>query len=418
MKFIEALKLRSRLLLLLTVITLGLVSIGVIGSLYVKNMKKSIDAVYFGSLIPVTELNDILHTYNMDLSKTIYKSQRLELSLSESASEIENALFTIQRKWKSYRSHYKRDDEKGYVDYTSMEIEKTNQYFQKILDYTLAGKDVSKISINTLEKKLFHITTVIEKLTHYEMSVAKYERRAFLKEYDKTLSSLGYALSIIILALLGSSYYVFSTIQEDHTRLENMTKKLKKANKKLEHVSYVDPLTNLYNRRYFNHIYERELRQAKRDKSYITFMMLDIDFFKQYNDTYGHIAGDATLKVVAEVLQSTVKRPTDYVFRLGGEEFGVLLTKTDETNSARLAREICDTLRAKEIEHSGSKVNQFVTISIGVVCCIADDALENEMLISRSDEMLYKAKDGGRDGYIITSNVRKGNESKQQQMSA
>ncbi len=418
MKFIEALKLRSRLLLLLAVITLGLVSIGVIGSLYVKNMKKSIDSVYFGSLIPVTELNDILHTYNMDLSKTIYKSQRLELSLSESASEIENALFRIQRKWQSYRSHYKRDDEKGYVDYTSVEIEKTNQYFRKILAYTLAGKDVSKISINTLEKKLFHITTVIEKLTHYEMSVAKYERRAFLKEYDKTLSSLGYALTIIILALLGSSYYVFSTIQEDHTRLENITKKLKKANKKLEHVSYVDPLTNLYNRRYFNHIYERELRQAKRDKSYITFMMLDIDFFKQYNDTYGHIAGDETLKVVAEVLQSTVKRPNDYVFRLGGEEFGVLLTKTDETNSARLAREICDTLRAKEIPHSGSKVNQFVTISIGVVCCVADEALENEILISRSDEMLYKTKDGGRDGYSITSNVMRSNDTKYEGMSA
>jgi len=407
MKFIEALKLKSRLFILFMLITLGLVSVGVIGSLYIKNMKKNIDAVYFGALIPVSELNDILHTYNATLSKTIYKSQRLELSLGETASEIENALFNIQTKWKSYRSHFKRDDEKEYVDYTTLELQNTNHYFQKILKYTLAGNDLSKISVSTLEGKLFHITAVLEKLTHYEMNVAKYERKAFLREYDAAISTLGYVLSFIIILLLSISYYVFSSIQHDHTRLEIATKKLKIANKKLEHVSYVDALTNLYNRRYFNHIYEKEMRQAKREKNYITFMMLDIDFFKQYNDTYGHVAGDETLKVVAEVLQNTLRRPNDYVFRLGGEEFGVLFTKTDESNSARIAREICDTLRAREIEHKGSKVNEFVTISIGVVCCVADSALDKEVLISRADKMLYGAKDGGRDGYKITSNVRK-----------
>ena len=407
MKFIEALKLRSRLFFLFILITMGLAVIGVVGSIHIKNMKKSIDAVYFGSLVPVTELNDILHTYNSTLSKTIYKSQRLELSLGETASEIENSLFNIQTKWKSYTSHFKRDDELEYVDYTTVEIKATNAYFEKILKHTLAGEDLSKISVSTLETKLFHITAVIEKLTNYEINMANYERKVFLQQYDSAISTLGYALSIIILAILFISYYVFTTVQQDHTRLELSAKKLKIANKKLEHVSYVDSLTNLHNRRYFNHIYERELKLAKREKSYITFMMLDIDFFKQYNDTYGHVEGDETLKAVAKVLQNTLRRPNDYVFRLGGEEFGVLLTKTDETHSARLAREICDTLRAKEIKHTGSKVNKFVTISIGVVCCVADEALEDEVLISRADEMLYKAKDGGRDGYIITSNVSK-----------
>ena len=403
MKFIETLKLKSRLSILFILIALGLVSVGVIGSLYVKNMKKNIDAVYFGALIPVSELNDILHTYNATLAKTIYKSQRLELSLSETSSEIENALFTIQTKWKSYRSHFKRDDEKEYVDYTSLEIQKTNLYFKRILHYALAGKDLSKISVNTLEGKLFHITGVLEKLTHYEMNVAKYERKAFLQEYDAAISTLGYVLSFIIVLLLSISYYVFASIQYDHARLEIATKKLKKANKKLERASYVDSLTNLYNRRYFNHIYERELKQARRDKSYITFMMLDIDFFKQYNDTYGHVAGDETLKKVSKVLQNSVKRPHDYVFRLGGEEFGVLLTKTDETNSARLAREICDNIRAQEIEHKNSKVHQYVTISIGVVCCVADEALKDELFITRADEMLYNSKDTGRDRYTITT---------------
>lgn len=188
-------------------------------------------------------------------------------------------------------------------------------------------------------------------------------------------------------------------------KLEITTKKLKRANKKLENVSYTDALTSLHNRRYFNLIYDRELKRAKRTKSYITFMMIDIDFFKQYNDTYGHIEGDFALKSVAKVLKDFLKRPSDYVFRLGGEEFGVILIDTDESNSARLAREICDGVRLREIKHESSKAHEFLTISIGVVCCVADEALNEEILISRADEMLYKAKESGRNGYVITTNV-------------
>jgi len=90
---------------------------------------------------------------------------------------------------------------------------------------------------------------------------------------------------------------------------------------------------------------------------------------------------------------------------LGGEEFGVLLTDTDESNSAKLARDICDAVRKKQLKHEKSSVHEFITISIGVVCCIADDALDDEVLISRADEMLYEAKETGRDRYMITSNV-------------
>jgi len=137
----------------------------------------------------------------------------------------------------------------------------------------------------------------------------------------------------------------------------------------------------------------------------VTFMMIDVDYFKQYNDTYGHVEGDFALKSVAKILKDTLKRPSDYIFRLGGEEFGVLLSDTDESNSAKLARELGDALRVREIKHETSKTNKFLTISLGVVCCIADEALDDEVLISRADEMLYEAKETGRDRYIITSNV-------------
>ena len=384
---------------------MGLVTVGVMGTMNINAMKKNMDALYFGSLVPVTELNDVMHTYTSSLSRTVYKSSRHEISPSSIASEIENALFNVNVKWKSYVSHYKREDELQYVDYASLEIESANSYFRLILKAALDGKDLSSISINQLEKRVEHVASVVQKLITYEVSVAQYERKNFLNKYDSTVNQLGVALFIIIIAILMISWHVFTSIQQDHTRLEVAAKKLKRINKKLENVSYTDSLTSLHNRRYFNLVYEKELKQAKRDKSYITFMMLDIDYFKQYNDTYGHLQGDVALKAVAKVLKETLKRPNDYIFRLGGEEFGVLLTKTDESNSANLARDICNSLRAREIEHKNSQVNDFLTISIGVVCCVADEALADEILISRADEMLYEAKKSGRDMYVITSNV-------------
>ena len=210
---------------------------------------------------------------------------------------------------------------------------------------------------------------------------------------------------MVILGVLLISYYVFKSIQKDQTKLEITTKKLKHANKKLENVSYTDSLTGLYNRRYFNIVYDREIKRAKRNKSYITFMMLDIDYFKQYNDTYGHIEGDFALKSVAKVLKDTLKRPSDFLFRLGGEEFGIVLVETTQEDSQKLAKNICKSVKEREIKHESSKVNEFITISIGIACCIADEALNEEILITRADEMLYKAKENGRDGYRITTDI-------------
>jgi len=405
MQFIEALKLRSKLLFLFILITLGLISVGIVGSIQINAMKKSMDSLYFGSLVPVTELNEVLQNYQNGLGMSLHKASRGELSPSDVAATMDDSLQNIRKKWKSYESHFKRDDEMQYVDYAALEIKATNNYFIRILKATLAGQNLRKINISILERKIAHIDRVIQKLINYENSVAHYERKKFLHNFHTTLVQLGSALGFIVLALLLISYHVFTSIQNDQTKLELATKKLRKANKKLESVSYTDSLTNLHNRRYFNLVFSRELKQAKRVKSYITFMMLDIDFFKQYNDTYGHIEGDHALKSVAKVLKDTLRRPTDYVFRLGGEEFGVLLTATDESSSAKLARDICDAIRAREIKHEKSSVNEFVTISIGVVCCVADEALVDDILISRADEMLYAAKESGRDRYIITSNV-------------
>jgi len=407
MKFIEAMKLRSKLFILFILITLGLFAIGIMGTGYINSMKKNIDSLYFGSLIPITELNEILQTYHYDLGNTVYRLSRDDIQKDEAIANIENALRIVRVKWRSYMSHFKREDELQYVEYVNSEIYSINNYFEKIAQ--AVGSDSTlrhKISVSTLEKRLSVIHKVLQKLIVYETKVANYERKTFLETYDSIVMQLGVILGLIILSILSISLYVFRSIQNDQTKLELASKKLKIANKKLENASYTDSLTNLHNRRYFNFIYEKELKRAKRNKNYITFMMLDIDFFKQYNDTYGHVEGDFALKSVAKVLKDSLRRPSDYVFRLGGEEFGVLLSETDESHSARLAREICNAVRAREIKHEASKVNQYLTISIGVVCMIADEKLDEELLISRADDMLYRAKESGRDRYIITTKLK------------
>ena len=405
MKFIEALRLRSKLFLLFIFITLGIVTLGMMGAINTQAMKNRIDNLYFGTLMPVTELNAILYSYNAKMLPALYKAKNDLIAPSELQELLLSTLEEIQRLWKSYTSHYKSRDEVAYVEYATQELQRTNDYCYKVLAASKEGVDLKKLSVALLDEKMEHINGVIKKLLDYEVNVARFERRVFLHNYHVMIRNVSVILAVIFFAVLFVTYLVFRSIQKEHTKLEAATKKLRQLNKQLENASYTDSLTGLHNRRYFNFIYEREIKRAKREKKYVTFMMIDIDYFKQYNDTYGHIAGDHTLQIVAKVIRSCFKRPSDFVFRLGGEEFGVLLLDTDELSSARLAKELCKKVKEQGIEHQASKAADVVTVSVGVVSCIADEVLDGDDLIRRADDMLYKAKEGGRDRYMITSEV-------------
>ncbi|MBE0513634.1 MAG: diguanylate cyclase [Sulfurimonas sp.] len=405
MNFMETLKLRGKLLFIFIIITVGLVVVGVMGTINLKSMKKNLDSLYFGSLVPVTELNKILQTYHRTLGSTLYKAKNAQISPDEVKSRIKSAIESIEKEWESYEKHFKRDYELGYIEYAAFEIKAANSYFSSAVESIENGSDMKNLSLSSVENRISHIHQVVNKLITYEVDVAKYERKNFLALYEALLMKVGSILVLVIFGVTVISFYVFKSIQSDQTSLEIFAKKLKIANKKLENASYTDSLTELHNRRYFNLVYDREIKRAKRNNSSITFMMLDIDYFKQYNDTYGHIEGDAALRSVAKVFKDLFKRPSDFVFRLGGEEFGVLFSEVDEENSAIIARNICDAVKGCGIKHEGSKINEFLTVSIGVACCVADEALDDEVLISKADEMLYRAKESGRDGYSITTNI-------------
>lgn len=166
--------------------------------------------------------------------------------------------------------------------------------------------------------------------------------------------------------------------------------------RKLEYLSYHDVLTGLPNRRLFEKRLDYEWKRAQRDQKTLALILLDIDFFKQYNDTYGHPAGDECLRQVAKTIQSCCKRSADLPARYGGEEFVILLPDTDQEGVILIAEDLRTRVELLDIKHQTSAVHDIVTATLGlsVVMPVAD--VSKQMLIAQTDEALYFAKRRGR----------------------
>ena len=171
--------------------------------------------------------------------------------------------------------------------------------------------------------------------------------------------------------------------------------------KRVEYLSITDELTQLYNRRYFNIKIEEEISRAKREDYYISFIMLDIDYFKKYNDTYGHQAGDVALQDISKVLIKSTNRASDFAFRLGGEEFGIIFSQEDKNKSIEFANLIKNEIENLKIEHSSSSISPFITASIGLIVKKGSAVLNSNDLYKEADEALYAAKSSGRNQIFI-----------------
>ena len=173
------------------------------------------------------------------------------------------------------------------------------------------------------------------------------------------------------------------------------------TNKKyIEHLSITDELTQLYNRRFFNIKIEEEINRVKRDNNHFSFLIMDIDYFKQYNDTYGHQQGDLALEKVANVLKERTNRASDFAFRLGGEEFGII-TALDKIKVVEFANLIKNEIENLQIEHKASKISKYLTISIGIVSKENKDIPSSDELYKEADDCLYEAKNLGRNSIFI-----------------
>lgn len=165
--------------------------------------------------------------------------------------------------------------------------------------------------------------------------------------------------------------------------------------------SMTDPLTQVYNRRSMSMFFKREMERAKRERKHLSFLLCDLDFFKLYNDTYGHPAGDEALKKVALTLRESFRRPGDLVFRMGGEEFGVLFGDLDWDKSFEYADKVRKSVEGLRIEHSLAEPAGVVTVSMGLYIMYDDPGIEEADMIKRADDALYRAKSKGRNKVVL-----------------
>jgi diguanylate cyclase (GGDEF)-like protein len=190
-------------------------------------------------------------------------------------------------------------------------------------------------------------------------------------------------------------------LQERLRLLEVRAKFLENSNQDLQRLSYLDSLTGIANRRHFEQTLDLEWRRANRNGTALSLIMVDIDFFKPFNDTYGHQYGDDCLILLANVFRNALKRPGDLVARLGGDEFIMILPGVAESGAAEMAEAIRAKIEALEIPHKGASAEPIITISLGVVSSYPTQGFYPQELIHAADEALYLAKEDGRNQVMV-----------------
>lgn len=177
---------------------------------------------------------------------------------------------------------------------------------------------------------------------------------------------------------------------------------LQQANQELQRLAASDGLTQVANRRCFDDTLNAEWQRLAREQLPLSLIMCDVDYFKRYNDTQGHLAGDDVLRQVARVIAQTVKRSTDLVARYGGEEFAIILPNTDASGAITVAETIQARIRALRLSHPNSQISEFVTLSLGVATTIPHDQASPAVLVAAADQKLYQAKAEGRNRVMQT----------------
>ncbi|MEM5328546.1 diguanylate cyclase [Paraburkholderia sp. JHI2823] len=201
------------------------------------------------------------------------------------------------------------------------------------------------------------------------------------------------------------SYVNMLQRDEAYRALRRSQQELLKANLELRRLTQSDGLTGLSNRRYLDEFLSVEWKRAQREGTEVSLLMIDVDYFKPYNDTYGHVAGDNVLRSVATTIRREILQPRDLVARFGGEEFAVVLPGTGSAGARLLAEKMRRDVAALALPHVGSAVSEHLTISIGVATLTPAPGLAETALIEAADAALYRAKRDGRNRVAFATQV-------------
>lgn len=294
--------------------------------------------------------------------------------------------------------------------------ESGNEALAKILDYEFALilMDVRMPGMDGYETaELMRGSARSRSIPIIFVTAARMDREHMFKGYDS--GAVDYLFKPLEPQILKRKVGIFLELHlqrqelEEKTRqldakileLEVLHKELEEKNAKLELLSSLDGLTGLFNRRYFDDNLLKEWKQAIRDSTCLSLLIVDIDYFKNYNDYYGHLEGDDCLRKVAQSLYEALLRPTDIIARYGGEEFTVILPNTGSEGAGEVAKRMMDAVARLDIVHKTSSVADTVTISIGVSSLLPTRKSAVTSLLDRADKALYQAKAEGRNTFRI-----------------
>ncbi|MDW3688010.1 PleD family two-component system response regulator [Cupriavidus sp. CV2] len=199
------------------------------------------------------------------------------------------------------------------------------------------------------------------------------------------------------------SYLNLQQRDEAYRALRQSQQQLLETNLELQRLTNSDGLTGLSNRRYFDEYLGAEWKRANREQSQLALLMIDVDSFKAYNDTYGHVAGDEVLRRVAGVIRENCARPADLPARFGGEEFAMILPATSPGGARLLAEKVRRAIESLQVPHSGSPVGQHVTVSIGGTAIVPGADVPFSRIVEIADAGLYQAKRNGRNQVVMSS---------------
>ena len=352
-------KINYKLFTLPIIVLLSLVYISFLFSSEIERLKSKIDNIYFGNFIPVHKLHIIKEEYN----KIILDN-----------NQFRNSRKNIISNWNYYNNQYKSEQERKVVKKIDNQVKKS---FSKK---------------NTQFYR--YIIKQIDLLIQYEVESAELERKNFLEQYDKINNYLFYNQIFIITFIIIFILSIILITVKNNNKMEYLVDKYKSD-------SITDGLTGLYNRKYFDNILDETIAVSKQNNWTSAFVMIDIDFFKQYNDTYGHDAGDVALKKVSNILDTLFNQEYDYVFRLGGEEFGIIVFDIDIKKLESRIQILQQSIASQKIQHVASKTN-FLTLSMGVVAIDQSTYnLTRSTIYKLADKKLYQSKEHGRDQYTI-----------------
>lgn len=225
------------------------------------------------------------------------------------------------------------------------------------------------------------------------------------QDLDRAIEAGGddYLVKPVSFVVLNAKIRALQRIEATRVKLLDTSRELAAANRELENLSRQDGLTGIANRRHFDSYLLTEMKRASRERQPLSLILADVDYFKAYNDYYGHQAGDDCLRQVASALKSVGKRPADLAARYGGEEFAIVLPATVLEGAVDVAKSLARTIEGMAIAHVRSGVSDKISVSQGVASLVPGNDTRPESIIELADQALYQAKQQGRNRHVTAA---------------